>query len=184
MLFFKVHCKNVLTTNQEEADTKVFLCAQHAATLVNSVCIETVDSDVALYAVYFQPKLTVCLFINYIVHSRRRVININEIYLRLSELLSSSLPALHGFTGNDYTSTFYGIGKSKAYKIIKESKEFQECFSKFGDTYDFDANLFPVIEKFVCRLYGIQACNVNEARYKKFCTSKRTPKPQSLPPTP
>ena len=40
-----------------------------------------------------------------------------------------------------------------------------------------------MVEKFTCKLYGIEASNTDEARYKKFCLAKRTPEPQQLPPT-
>lgn len=47
-----------LSTDQEEADTKVFLCAKHAQ-LENysSVLIHTVDSDIPIYALYFENQL-------------------------------------------------------------------------------------------------------------------------------
>ena len=85
-----------------------------------------------------------------------------------------ALPALHAFTGNDYTSAFYGTGKGKAFKIIQESEEFQECFAKFGDSFTFDAALFPTINKFVFKLYGMTSCTTtDEARYKSSFLERR-----------
>ena len=47
-----------LSTSQEETNTKVFLCAQFAASLgFQSVEIITVDSDIAILSLYFQPFL-------------------------------------------------------------------------------------------------------------------------------
>ena len=53
-----------LQSEQEEAFTKMFLCAQFASTLgFQSVKIITVDSDVAILALYFASKIKthICL---------------------------------------------------------------------------------------------------------------------------
>ena len=50
--------------HQEEADTKMFLCAAYASQLgFNSVSIITVDSDVAILSLYFQSKLGVEIYL-------------------------------------------------------------------------------------------------------------------------
>ena len=43
-------------------------------------------------------------------------------------------------------------------------------------------NILPSF-KASCQLYGINTSTTDEARYKKFCHSTRTPEPQQLPPT-
>ena len=165
----------LLASSQEEADTKVFLCAKHASDSgSNTVCIETVDSDIPLYALYFQEKLGgISLLVNYIVNKRRRIININNIVSELGIDYCRAIPALHAFTGNDYTSAFYGIGKAKAFKILRDSEDFQTTFASFGNSYGFDANLFESIELFVCAMYGVKCSNTNEPRYKKLCSSRK-----------
>ena len=47
------------TSNQEEADTKMFLCCQHAVHQFTSenVCISTVDSDVGILAIYYKDRI-------------------------------------------------------------------------------------------------------------------------------
>ena len=53
-----------LQSEQEEANTKMYLCAQFASTLgFQSVKIITVDSDVAILALYFASKIKthICL---------------------------------------------------------------------------------------------------------------------------
>ena len=49
-----------LSTSQEEADTKVFLCVKHAINTLQqeSLCIYTVDSDISIYALHFQNELS------------------------------------------------------------------------------------------------------------------------------
>ena len=50
-----------LCNRLEEADTKVFLCSKHAADIhsATSVCIHTVYSDIAIYAIYFRAIIVV-----------------------------------------------------------------------------------------------------------------------------
>ena len=50
-----------LENSQEEADTKVFLCAQHAA---KPVCIHTVDSDIGIYALYFDDLIENSIYVS------------------------------------------------------------------------------------------------------------------------
>ena len=171
--------------DQEEADTKVFLCCKHAETYgASAVCISTVDSDIPLYAMYFASQIEIPIYIEIGTNERRRCIDINNIVGKLGVDVCMALPALHSFTGNDYTSAFYGIGKVKAFNILLRSDEFIEVFKSIGDRFTINAEYFPKIEKFVCELYGVSKCaNTNEARYKKFCSKKKSPEPQQLPPT-
>ena len=92
------------------------------------------------------------------------------------------------FTGNDYTSAFYGTGKTRAFKAIQRNEDFINLFKWFGDTFLFNSELFPMVEKSVCKLYALKTKNVNEGRYSKFLMvylngRKKTPEPQQLPPT-
>eukprot|EP00794_Sanderia_malayensis_P014792 gene14792-16327_t len=150
-----------LFSNQEEADTKTFF----AANTLNYWDMET-------YALIGSKNLT-------------HVLDIKAIYDNIGPSVASSLPALHAFTGCDYTSAFHGIGKVKALKVLKKDERFQYVFGVIGDDFEFDGDLFEIIQEFVCTLYGLKSLSdVNEARYKKFCSSKRKiPEPQQLPPT-
>ncbi|XP_047132181.1 uncharacterized protein LOC124811086 [Hydra vulgaris] len=173
-----------LHTNQEEADTKVFLCSKHAASIgFDSVCIHTVDTDIAIYGLYFQNQLPIHFFVDIGVCNSRRILDIKIIASKLGTDCCKALLALHAFSGNDYTSAFYGIGKAKFFKLMRESEEYKSIFSKIGDTFTFDATHFEYIEKFTCQLYGLKCNNTNEGRYIKFIAKKEAPEPQKLPPT-
>eukprot|EP00794_Sanderia_malayensis_P002342 gene2342-2695_t len=175
-----------LFSNQEEADTKTFLCCKHAELLGHgNICIVTVDSDIAIYTIYFADQFKSNLYIRIGSKNSTRVLDIKAIYDNNGPSVASSLPALHAFTGCDYTSAFRGIGKVKALKVLKKDERFQYVFGVIGDDFEFDGDLFEIIQEFVCTLYGLKSLSdVNEARYKKFCSSKRKiPEPQQLPPT-
>ena len=78
-----------------------------------------------------------------------------------------ALPALHLFTGNDYTSAFYRIGKVKTLKILIQSEHHIKTFKAIGDQFTLNAELFPLVEQFVFELYGLsQSSSATKARYK------------------
>jgi len=179
-----------LSSTQEEADTKVFLCAEHAASLdLSSICISTVDTDIAIYAMYFNHLIDIQIFVQIGVGDRKRIIDIGDICIELGEDVCMALPGLHCFTGNDYTSAFHGIGKKKAFTIMRENTDFIQAFSKLGEgntsRFTFDPALFATIQAFTCKMYGLAQCQDTDiARYQKFCKSKKKcPEPQQLPPT-
>ena len=58
-------------------------------------------------------------------------------------------------SGCDSTSAFYGLGKQKVYKIVKSSDRFKETLAQMGYSFDFDTNLFPLVEEMVAQFYGI-----------------------------
>ena len=70
---YKIFCRNnipscvetpEICSDQEQADTKMFLCAAFELTLnFNSVCIVTTDTDILILGCYFSNKLEGNLFI-------------------------------------------------------------------------------------------------------------------------
>ena len=175
-----------LESNQEEADTKVFLCIKHASSEFEfeQICLRTVDSDIGIYALYFHQFLGKKILLETGSSSSHRIIDISALCEEIGPDCCRALPALHAFTGNDYTSAFHGLGKVKAYETMKESPEFIKLFQSMGDHFEFDASTFGLVEKFVCHLFGVSHCNdVNEARYVKFCAKQNAAESQRLPPT-
>ena len=165
---FQIICneETSLSSNQEEADNKVFLCAKHAESFgFQSVVIVTVDTDIAVYSIYFQRFLEVELFVKIGNGKDKRLLKIANISSELGKDLCAALAAPHCFTGNDYTSAFYGIGKTRAFKAIQRNEDFINLFKSFGDTFLFSSELFPMMEKFVCKLYAVKTKNVSEGRY-------------------
>ena len=175
-----------LCSNQEEADTKMFLCCQHAAQPDRNIniCISTVDSDVAILAVYYKERIHCNLYVEIGSKGKKRILAISKIHASLGEGMADALPALHAVSGCDSTSAFFGVGKQKAYKIVKSSNRFQEALAEMGEAFDFDNNNFPAFQEMVAEFYGVKSCtSINEARYRKFCTKNKVPEPHKLPPT-
>ena len=118
------------------------------------------------------------------VGAKKVVHSVDDLYAEVGEEMAQALPAIHCFTGNDYTCAFHGIGKKKAFTILKKRPNFIEAFRKIGDTFTVMYDLFPTVESFTCHLYGLGKYDSTDlARYYKFCTKDKCPEPQKLPPT-
>ena len=122
------------------------------------------------------------MFLQIGIGDRKKVVSVNEIFDDIGEDMAKALPALHCFTGSDYTSAFHGSGKVKALKILKNHPEFVHPFALIGRRFTLDVTLFPMIESFTCHLYGLGQCtNTDAARYKKFCSTKNVQSLKSFP---
>ena len=109
---------------------------------------------------------------------RWRCIDIENVISEIREA------ALCLFTGNYYTSGFYGIGEVNALEILIQSEHHIKIFKAIGDQFTLNAEVFPLAEQFVCELYGLsQSSSTTESCYKKLCSKKKSPEPQQLPPT-
>ena len=89
-----------LESKQEEADTKMFLCASFAASLgFESTTIITVDSDVAILALHYQSKLNLSLYLQMGTSANIKIYNITA--NKFSDCVKDALPSLHAISGCD-----------------------------------------------------------------------------------
>ena len=153
-----------LESQQEEADTKMFLCAAHASSWrFESVKIVTVDSDVAILSIYYQKRLDLSIHLEMGTGTKTKLFDIknNEIDDDLQEIL----PSLHALTGCDSTSCFNGIGKIKSKTVLMSDERFVDAAKLLGESDEVSNDVEEIIEEYVCRLYGSSLQSVNEARY-------------------
>ena len=172
-----------LESSQEEADTKVFLCAQFATTLgINSITIITVDSDIGILALFYSLYLPSQIVLQLGSASTIRYLDISA--TTLSEELRRALPGFHAFTGCDSTSAFAGKGKIKCLKILATDERFLDAFALLGEQPNLNETVAEILEEFTCRIYGEKAfVLINEARYEVFRKKKAMPDPHMLPPS-
>ena len=122
----------------------------------DDICITTVDSDIAIYSLYFQSHFPAThIFLKIGTGTKRRILDIKEMSSKIGIKCCDALPALHAFTGNDYTSAFHGVGKVKSYKQMLKSPDFLKVFKEVGDSFSYQSNFFSAIEQFVCCLYWV-----------------------------
>ena len=109
-----------LSSNQEEADTKLCLHTLHALAAVENgyVIVRNhsgdVDINVILIAKVIPESSRVILDIHNGKH--RKAIKLSDVSLTNDE--KAALIGLHSFTGNDYCSAFFGKGKQTCWKIM------------------------------------------------------------------
>ena len=172
-----------LESEQEEADTKMFLCCQHAKTLgISFVNIVSVDADVGILGLYYQRHLDLTLSLEYGTGSKMILFNLSG--TTITQDISDALPGLYGILGCDSCSCFVGKGKIKGLLILQANDKFQDAFKLIGEERQLSQTTKDVLEEFVCCLYGMEKeTSINEARYQIFSKSKSIPDPERLPPT-
>ena len=173
-----------LCSNQEEADTRMFLHAYHAASYGHtSIAIRSSDADVEVLACYYQARIPASITLISGTRCRCRLVKVQSICEHLGPDICQVLPGLHALTGCDTASTFVGKGKKKALKMVKENQDMREKLQGIRETVPPSAEVIRKVESFVSTLYsGNDKDGVNEVRYKMFCRSKNIQSYQ-LPPT-
>lgn len=167
-----------LQSTQEEADTRLILhgvdaCQQGFERLVY-VCR---DTDVLVLLVHFLPKLSNEVWMRTGTRKQYRYVAVHDI--NVPSNVSRNIPAFHALTGCDTTSSFYGIGKRRAWKAFLCHPE----LLKHLGVGDISTNSISRAEEFVCRLYlpSTLLADVNEARIKLF--QRGVKDLETLPPT-
>lgn len=178
-----VNCEAVpeLDSTQEEADTRMFLHANHAGESGNTtVVIKTVDTDVLVIACHFQSRIHSRIYIHTGTKTRTRYLDIQTLSSKLGSAVCGALPGLHSFTGCDTNSAFAGKGKKKAFDFVVSKSMFCEAMHNIGSSIPVSDDALHDAERFVCALYGMPGEAVDEVRYKFFCG--KNPPSQLLPP--
>ncbi|XP_065184634.1 uncharacterized protein LOC135815285 [Sycon ciliatum] len=171
-----------LRSTQEEADTRMLLHAYHAsADYSTGLVIRSPDTDVLVLCIALASSIPARLLFETGRRAASRIVDISAVAEKLGAQVCSALLGLHAVTGCDSTSSFYRIGKKKAWKVLKSKQSHQIALAHMGDNFVLPVNLQKEVEKYVCHLYGHPELeSINEARYKAFCS--RSPPPAQLPP--
>ena len=166
-----------LTSDIEEADSRMILHAMHASEQSRDVIIQSDDTDVFLLCVAFGHRLSTRLLL---AHSDSTLYDINEVHKKFGTDFCEALLGLHAFTGNDTISCFAGKGKIKPLTLMQSSAEYMDAFGELGRTWEVSEDMFDTLESFVCQLYGYCTQSVGEARFQHFKKTYKLDK--NLPP--
>ena len=82
---------------------------------------------------------------------------------------------MRAMTGCETTSAMFGVGKTKAFKVLQASEELSARVLVFGDLTTPNDVLFEVGEKFLSALYGGSEGSLDALRYHKFTSPKYVP---------
>lgn len=87
----------------------------------------------------------------YKINSFNSYIAVREMSIALGPERSFVLPFVHGFTGYDVTSFFFGKGTKIFWDvwIAEDELEFTKCFTRLIENQTFEENDLQIIEKFV-----------------------------------
>jgi len=157
-----------LSSNQEEADTKVILHCQHAIeTTEGSVVLRSPsgDTDIFVLAVSLidTPE---GIYLDYGNGKNRKGVWLHHV--SISDNMKKSLIGLHAYTGNDYVSSFFRKSKQACCKILKTNESFIYAFIDLGQNWDLSDELFESLEEFTCNLYGYKKKDINKVRKMMF----------------
>ena len=175
------HVVAALRCQHEEADTRMFFHAHHAASNgAGTVIIKSSDTDVAMISCAVVNSIPGRVLLHGRTKHRSQYLDLKKISDQLGEDISASLPGVHSFSGCDSTSAFSGKGKAFAYKLILEGH--CDAMKMLGQEFTVTDELHSLCEKFLCRLYGKpKLTSINEVRYELFKFQLQSS--PSLPPT-
>ena len=135
------------------------------------------DTDIMIILLGIIEKFaTKCIWIQTgsVYNNTSRYINVNLIAENLGSQVCKALPALHAFTGCDYSPAFFGKGKKKPLKLVLDDDDLQHTLSDLGENENIDDGLIKKMEKFTCLIYGKKKCSsIDEALdsfYKRIQT--------------
>ena len=173
--------------NHEEADTRIFIHANHAAKGgMRKIVIRTVDTDVVVLAIANVHKLDVDeLWIAFGVGKHMRYLPIHNItQSSLSREQCEALPFFHAVTGCDTVSFFAGKGKKTAFQAWKSFPDVTSVFQLLSSPKEsISEEEMEKIERFIIIMYS-RTCplsNINDARQAIFAQGTKTI--DHIPPT-
>ena len=91
------------------------------------MCVATVDTDVAVLAIYYESRIQCNLFVEIGLKGKKRNISVSKMAVNVGQDMTDALPALHAISGCDSTSAFYGVGKKEVDNIVKNVGAYMEA---------------------------------------------------------
>ena len=159
-----------LSSNQEEADTKLLLHANHAlstqpnkAVLIRS---PSGDVDINILCLSLFQEDAGRIYIDYGTGKSRKVLQLSMV--DMPDTLKSALIGFHAFSGNDYISSMFRKSKRMLWKKMEKSKRFTRMFAELGNQWRIDGELQALLEEYVCSLFMVGKSDINEVRYAIF----------------
>lgn len=178
-----------LSSNHEEADTRILLHIAYAGTLdVQQVVVFSPDTDVFVLLVHHFPQLKVGTL--YFKTGRKglhrdmtRYIPVHEVVGSMNRQQKQIMLAVYCITGCDTCSSLHGIGKKKAFQVMSKNADELENLTNLGTEPTISAETKAAAIKLVGLLYGHTNCTSLNALRSVLALRKRPVKPRKMPPT-
>ena len=160
-----------------DADVRIVRKALILARSLGNVLIIADDTDVFALLVYHSLSE-----MNLSMKTKSQTIDIRRAQNALGQQMCQCILFAHAMSGCDTTSAFFGIGKTKAMKIIQKSEDLQKMVQVFGDDHLSVDEISKIGESFILQLYGGKSLTQDSLRESYFKSSKYT-SPERMPPT-
>ena len=166
----------------EEADTRIFLHAWHAAKEgYKSVLVDANDTDIVVIAISMMPSLTAIglqeMWVRFGKGEHTRWIPIHDLVSNLGPEKSKGMLFFHAFTGCDVVSSFNGKGKKTALQTWNVFNEVSATFAKLSlSPSEIEESDLQVLEKYVILMYDRSSAtsSVDDARLDLFARKQRS----------
>ena len=156
---------NQLKSDHEEADTKLVALVR-ARTLQpgQSVMILSPSGEIDILALFLRHDFPgVQILVDNGSGKSRKIVDVTS--SEMSTKQRKALLGMHAFSGNDFVSSFFRMGKQAVWKAILKN----DAFASFGDEIAPSDGVVEELDKFVCCFYGHPHLkSVNDARRKVF----------------
>ena len=132
--------------------------------------VRSPDSDILFILLYYASKFSpVEVLFDTGKGNHRRLINISELAVDLTERYCEALMALYCFTGEDSNCSFKGKGKVGPLKKLMKKQKYMDSFIKLGNDWEPDQETIAEIEEFTCFMYGYPHIkNIDKVRSVKI----------------
>lgn len=177
-LYSRLHemkkCVSNFENNHIETDTKIILHVNQIA--VGTILIKVSSADTLmvylLYHMQFWPnEKQVWIEHGDTMRNAAQLVNVSEVFRKLSPILINALPAWHAYTGCIYEPAFYGKTRKTCFKLLQKDIKFQSAFADLDKGPNSSHLNDSLIEEYTCQLYQTRAKTVNEARLQMFESS-------------
>ena len=174
-----------MENSHEEADSRIVLHLKHVNDInpQSTVVIRCNDTDILCILLHHMKRFSVTVFMDTGLNSdnTRKYIDVTTLGKTIGGPMCEVLPAVHAFSGCDYTCSFMRKGKVKFYTKVESSGYYQQLFAKLGESQEVSEGILDGMEKFMCEMYNkAKVSNLGEARYAIF-SEKYAPKRGSDP---
>lgn len=173
-----------LTSNQDEADTRLILHAADALSESELVVIRSVDTDVIIIVLHHfhsvlneRSEKDVIMLIGMGQH--KRYISLYQLATNIPPAISINLLSLHALTGCDSVSSIFRVSKKRAMDVLEKGS--YDLSLGPEDWAPLSEDTYRECERFISHLYGSYD-NATEARYKTIALKNVAGEAQ-LPPS-
>lgn len=162
-----------LSSNQEEADTRIILHCLYSSQQMPTdvaVVVRSPDTDVFILLMAYSFEIQQPLMFDTGGGNNRRLLDVHKHAAALGHDVACALPAFHAFTGSDCTSAFVRKGKKGPLKLLRNNHNAVQAFLEVGTQANSVSESAALeLEKFVCAMYGKPTfSNTDKVRYEIF----------------